>query len=82
MSSRQTPARERREVFTPGQIVRRAAWFLTMLLCALRASDVIDWAWYAVMSPALAVIAGWVIYLLLAGCIVVATDYDGVSHRR
>ena len=47
-------------------------YFLTMLFCALRACDVIDWPWFLVMSP---IFISWIITiaaLVIAGLLAVS----------
>lgn len=51
-----------------GKSLKELCYFLTILFCALRACNVIGWAWYWIMSP---IFVSWVIGILLlavAGC--------------
>lgn len=37
--------------------------FLTLLLVALKLTEVLDWSWWAVFSPSLAVLGFWLVVL-------------------
>ena len=55
-----------------GKGLKSLCYFLTILFCALRACDVIDWPWFLVMSP---IFISWIItiaVLVIAGLLAVS----------
>ena len=55
-----------------GKGLKSLCYLLTILFCALRACDVIDWPWFLVMSP---IFISWVIAiaaLVIAGLLAVS----------
>lgn len=59
-----------------GKAVHDLCYFLTMLLCVLRACDVITWKWYWVMSPLFVSELIGIIALIVAGAIAVSIVKD------
>lgn len=64
MSKKQSNASKAGSAF--GSIVREASHFLTILFCALRACDVINWSWFWVMSP---IFFSWTLALVALGIV-------------
>lgn len=45
-----------------GKAIKETCYFLTILFCALRACEIIDWNWFWIMSP---IFFSWIIALIL-----------------
>lgn len=63
--------------------MRKAKWpnvlnaivrYMTLLLVALRACDVIDWPWWCVLSPTIATLAFSALALIVVGCLYASDD--------
>lgn len=57
-----------------GTIVSSISKWTTLVFLALRACDVIDWAWYWVLSPSLIAVIMGILGLALAGAASVKED--------
>lgn len=57
-----------------GTVISSISKWTTLVFLALRACDVIDWAWYWVLSPSLIALIMGILGLALAGAAVAKDD--------
>lgn len=57
-----------------GTVVSSISKYTTLVFLALRACDVIDWAWYWVLSPTIITIIAGILGLALAGAAATKDD--------
>lgn len=55
-------------------ILKSVVYYMTLLFIALRACDVIDWPWWAVLSPTIAVLAFSALLLVVVGSLYANSD--------
>lgn len=63
--------------FNPvARVISTILRFLTYLFITLRACNIVDWAWYLVLSPALISFGVWLLFCMVLG--IAAASRDGV----
>lgn len=55
-------------------LVRSVVYYTTLLFVALRACDVIDWPWWCVLSPTIAVLVVAALALIIVGSVYAGSD--------
>lgn len=66
---------------TIGTALKETCWFTTLLFCALRACDIINWSWFWIMSP---IFFSWIVGLIclcVAGLCVIALGAKGKHNE-